>query len=78
MSDILLLIQLFFGVVIGLYFFNLYKTQQGQKVSFERESKKQLDRLEKLRQIRLSVPLSEKARPKTFEDIVGRRRASRL
>lgn len=71
MSDIMLLVQLFFGIVIGLYFFNLYKTQQGQKVSFEKESKKQLDRLEKLRQIRLTIPLSEKARPQTFEDIVG-------
>lgn len=71
MSDIMLIIQLFFGVIIGLYFLNLYKTQQGQKVSFERESRKQLDRLEKLRQIKLTMPLSEKARPQTFEDIVG-------
>lgn len=71
MSDVLLLIQLFFGIVIGLYFFNLYKSQQGQKMSFERESRKQLDRLEKLRRISLTMPLSEKARPQTFEDIVG-------
>jgi len=71
LSDVMLLIQLFFGIIIGLYFFNLYKTQQGQKVSFERESKKQLDRLEKLRQVKLTMPLSEKARPQTFEDIVG-------
>ncbi len=71
MSDFIVAIQLFFGIVIGLYFLNLYKTQKGQKISFERESRKQLERLEKMRRISLTMPLSEKARPQIFEDIVG-------
>jgi Lon-like ATP-dependent protease len=64
-------VQFFFAVVIGLYFWNLLKTQQGSRVAIERESKKEIDKLRKLREISLTEPLSERTRPKTFDDIVG-------
>src|SRR5690554_48720 len=67
------MIQLFFGVVIGLYFWNLLKKQRNQKVSIDKESKKEVEQLRKLRSIYLSEPLSEKIRPKTFQDIVGQK-----
>ncbi|MCQ6273494.1 ATP-dependent protease LonB [Bacillus sp. V3B] len=70
-TSIVLFIQLFFGVVIGLYFWNLLKNQRTQKVSIDRESKKDMDHLKKLRDISLSEPLSEKVRPADFRDIVG-------
>lgn len=71
LAGIALFIQLFFGIVIGLYFWNLLKNQRTQKVTIDRESKKELGELRKMRQISLSEPLSEKVRPKTFQDIVG-------
>jgi ATP-dependent Lon protease len=70
-TSIALLIQLFFGIVIGLYFWNLLKGQRTQKVSIDRESKKEMDQLKKMRDISLSEPLSERVRPSSFQDIVG-------
>ncbi|MCL6449034.1 MAG: ATP-dependent protease LonB [Armatimonadetes bacterium] len=64
-------VQVFFGVIIGLYFWNLLKTQQGSKTAVERESHKELEKLRKMRTISLSEPLSEKTRPARFEEIVG-------
>lgn len=70
-TEIALLIQLFFGVIIGLYFWNLLKSQRTQKVSIDRESRKELDQLRKMRSISLTEPLAEKVRPTSFADIVG-------
>ncbi|WP_409251549.1 ATP-dependent protease LonB [Bacillus sp. SCS-153A] len=70
-TGIALIIQLFFGVIIGLYFWNLLKSQRTQKVSIDRESKKEMEQLRKMRSISLSEPLSEKVRPQNFADIVG-------
>lgn len=70
-TGIALFIQLFFGIIIGLYFWNLLKNQRTQKVTIDKESKKEMERLRKMRAISLSEPLSEKVRPKSFKDIVG-------
>ncbi|KMY51131.1 ATP-dependent protease LonB [Peribacillus loiseleuriae] len=70
-TGIALLIQLFFGIVIGMYFFNLLKGQRTQKVSIDRDSRKEMDQLRKMRSISLTEPLSERVRPITFADIVG-------
>ncbi|RDI44184.1 ATP-dependent protease LonB [Falsibacillus pallidus] len=72
-TGIALLIQLFFGIIIGLYFWNLLKSQRTQKVSIDRESKKEMDQLRKMRSISLTEPLAEKVRPSRFEDIVGQK-----
>lgn len=37
-------VQLFFAIVIGLYFLNLLKAQKGNKVAVERESRKEMDK----------------------------------
>lgn len=70
-TGIALFVQLFFGVIIGLYFWNLLKNQRTQKVSIDRESRKEMEQLKKMRSIKLSEPLSERVRPKSFSDIVG-------
>lgn len=70
-TGIVLFIQLFFGIVIGLYFWNLLKNQRTQKVTIDKESKKEMEALRKMRSIKLSEPLSERVRPKGFQDIVG-------
>jgi len=70
-SDILFLVQFFFAVVIGLYFLNLLKSQQGNKTAVDKESKKELEKLRKMNMISLTQPLSEKTRPTCFEEIEG-------
>lgn len=64
-------VQFFFAVVIGLYFFNLLRSQQGNKIAVERESKKEMDKLRRMREISLTLPLAEKTRPTHFSEIVG-------
>lgn len=70
-TGIALFIQLFFGIIIGLYFWNLLRNQRTQKVSIDRESRKEMDQLRKLRSISLTEPLAERVRPTSFDDIVG-------
>lgn len=70
-TGIALFIQLFFGVVIGIYFWNLLKNQRTQKISIDKEARKEMEQLRKMRAINLTEPLSEKVRPSSFTDIVG-------
>ncbi|SHI89194.1 Lon-like ATP-dependent protease [Geosporobacter subterraneus DSM 17957] len=71
MPNIVFFIQFFFAIVIGLYFLNLLKSQAGSKAAIEKESKKEMDKLNELRNQSLTLPLSEKTRPQSFYDIVG-------
>ncbi|MDD4503862.1 MAG: ATP-dependent protease LonB, partial [Clostridiaceae bacterium] len=71
MTQLLIIIQLFFAVVIGMYFLNLLRSQQGNKVAIEKESKKEMEKLQHMRDIQLTKPLSEITRPSDFSEIVG-------
>ncbi|CEG28055.1 ATP-dependent protease LonB [Bacillus sp. B-jedd] len=72
-TGIALFIQLFFGIIIGLYFWNLLRNQRTQKVSIDKESRKEMEQLRKMRSVSLSEPLAEKVRPASFDDIVGQK-----
>ncbi|HOB40586.1 MAG: ATP-dependent protease LonB [Limnochordia bacterium] len=69
--EILGLINLFFAIVIGLYFWNLLRQQQGSKTAVDRESRREMEKLRRLKSIALSEPLSELTRPKELQEIVG-------
>jgi len=71
LTTIIIVIQLFFGVIIGLYFWNLLKNQYNNRSVVDRESKKEMENLQKMRQISLTEPLSERTRPKIFSEIIG-------
>ncbi|HHW48720.1 MAG TPA: ATP-dependent protease LonB [Clostridiaceae bacterium] len=71
------IIQFFFSIIIGIYFLNLLKSQQVNKGAIERESKKELEKLRKLKEIRLTEPLSEKTRPSSLSDIIGQEQGIR-
>lgn len=71
LSMVLMLIQVFFAVVIGLYFWNLLRNQKTNRSAVDRESRKEMDKLRKLRSISLTKPLAEKTRPQAMQDIVG-------
>ncbi|WP_407272643.1 ATP-dependent protease LonB [Radiobacillus sp. PE A8.2] len=69
--SIVVIIQLFFGVVIGIYFWNLLRSQRANKNTIDKESKKEMEKLRAMRSVSLSVPLSEKIRPSNLADIIG-------
>lgn len=71
MTNIFFLVQFFFAIVIGLYFLSLLKSQQGSKMAVEKESRKELDKLKKMREQSLTIPLSEYTRPSSFMEIIG-------
>ena len=64
-------VQIFFAIVIGLYFWNLLRSQQSSKVAVDKESRKEMDQLRRMREISLTEPLSEKTRPTSFAEIIG-------
>ncbi len=70
-AGILYLIQLFFAIVIGLYFWNLLKSQQSKKTVVVREAEKESLKLKQMRNIKLSEPLSSITRPANLNDVVG-------
>ncbi len=71
LTNTFFVIQFFFSVIIGLYFLNLLKTQQVNKSALDRESRKELEKLRKLKEIALTEPLSEKTRPTSIGEIIG-------
>jgi Lon-like ATP-dependent protease len=73
LSLILMLVQVFFAIVIGLYFWNLLRNQKTNRSAVDRESRKEMDKLRKLRSVSLTKPLSEKTRPQSINEIVGQR-----
>jgi Lon-like ATP-dependent protease len=71
MTVLLVAVQLFFSVVIGLYFMFQLKSQQSTRNAVTHDSRKEMDKLARLRQVSLTKPLSEKVRPQKMDDIIG-------
>jgi Lon-like ATP-dependent protease len=72
-----MLVQVFFAVIIGVYFWNLLRNQRTNRSAVDRESRKEMDKLRKLRSISLTKPLAEKTRPAAMADIVGQKEGLR-
>ena len=70
-NTLLLLLQLLLTVVMGIYFLNALQGQRNSKSGIENGSARELDKLHRLKEIKLTKPLSEKTRPATLTDIVG-------
>jgi len=64
-------VQLFFLVVIGLYFLSLLRAQHGSRAAIDRESRHEMEKLQKMRAVSLSPPLTELTRPASFAEVVG-------
>ncbi|WP_223068239.1 ATP-dependent protease LonB [Paenibacillus caui] len=73
LSVIVMVVNLFFGVIIGMYFWNLLRSQKGSRSAVDRESRKEMEKLRKLRSISLTQPLAERTRPASMKDIVGQK-----
>lgn len=71
MTNFLIFIELLVTIIMGLYFYNALKDHKTNKVTIDKENKKEMDNLKKMRNISLTEPLTEKSRPSTFEEIIG-------
>ena len=67
----LMIIQLVFILVIGMYFWNMLKQQYTTKNTILKDSQKQKEKLDNMRKISLTLPLSEKTRPMDLSEIIG-------
>ncbi len=71
MNSVIMITQFFFTVIIGMYFFTKLKGERSDANAINEQSKKEAEHLNRLRHISLTEPLTEAARPKKAEDIVG-------
>lgn len=71
MNGLLGIVQLVFILIIGLYFWTMLKQQYTSKSVVEKESQKQKVKLDQMRKVSLSIPLSEKTRPVSLSEIIG-------
>jgi len=58
-------------LMVYVMFNSMNRPQKSRTVVIDRENTKELNNLNKLRQIKLSEPLTEKSRPKAFEEVIG-------
>lgn len=72
MNSILMILQIIVLVMI-VYLLSTSgnKKQKNRNIVIDRENTKEMMNLKKLREISLAVPLTEKSRPSTFEEVIG-------
>lgn len=71
MAEIMVLLQIILMVILIYYMIYNSKNTNSKKVVINRENKKEMEKLKKMKAISLTVPLTEKSRPKKFEEVIG-------
>ena len=71
MSEIMIILQFIMMILFIIYLFNSNKANHSKKVVVDKENKKEMENLLKMRRVKLTEPLTEKSRPINFEDIIG-------
>ncbi|NME81838.1 ATP-dependent protease LonB [Clostridium sp. SM-530-WT-3G] len=72
MTSILMVLQIILLILMVYIMSNtVARTQKSKTVVIDRESTKEMNNLNKLRQISLTVPLTEKSRPESFDEVIG-------
>ncbi len=71
MTELLMFLQIVMMILFIIYLFNSNKASHSKNTVVDRENKKEMENLLKLRSIKLTEPLTEKSRPSSFEDIIG-------
>ena len=71
MSEIMIILQFIMMILFIIYLFNSNKANHSKTVVIDKENKKEMEKLLKMRRIKLTEPLTEKSRPINFEDIIG-------
>ena len=73
MSEIMIILEGIMMVLFIIYLFNSNKATRSRTVVVDKENKKEMEKLLKMRRIKLSEPLTEKSRPTSFDDIIGQK-----
>lgn len=71
MNEIMIILQFIMMILFIIYLFNSNKTNHSRDAVVDKENKKGMENLLKMRRIKLTEPLTEKSRPVNFEDIIG-------
>ncbi len=71
MSNILVAVQLFFTIVIGMYFLNRLRGDSCDDKAMNEISKNDAEKLNKMRHITLNLPITEQIRPICEQEIIG-------
>ncbi len=77
-AGVITILNFIFAAIIGIYFLRLLLTQNNSSQAVARESRSELEKLAKLRSLKLSEPLSEKTRPQSFNEIIGQEDAIKM
>lgn len=64
-------VQIFFALVIGVYFLNLLRNQRNDKQRISFNTEKEQEKLRAMRDVHLTEPLTAKTRPASFADVIG-------
>lgn len=70
----LIIIEMVATFIMGIYFFIALKSQNSRKIIIDKENQSQMENLKKLRDIKLTEPLTEKSRPSSFDEIIGQQK----
>ncbi len=73
MSNILVAVQLFFSIVIGMYFLTRLKGDSADDKTMSDINKSEGEMLNRMRHISLNEPMTEQSRPVCEEEIIGQR-----
>ncbi len=71
MSNFTAFVQLAAAVIVGMYFFTRIRTESADSRAAREESKVEAEKLNALRRIHLSEPMTEMSRPGHITDIIG-------
>ncbi len=72
-SIILTFIQLAVTLVVGVYFFRQLRKEKKSEPTPQPGGGREMEKLRRMRAIRLSEPLAERVRPASFRDVVGQK-----
>ncbi|HHD2751694.1 TPA: ATP-dependent protease LonB [Clostridium perfringens] len=67
----IMLLQLLISVLFFVYMSNSVNNKKKNNSVLEKENEKEMEKLNKLRMIKLTEPLTEKSRPSKLEEIIG-------
>lgn len=75
MSVIIMLAQSFFCVVGGMYFLGMLMSANDEHKGIKEDDKRESEKLNSMERVALTPPLTERARPACFDEIVGQEKA---
>ena len=75
MNLFIMLAQGFFFILGGWYFFEMIASGNQDRKAIGEEDKSECERINKAEKISLGTPLTEKARPSSFDEIIGQEKA---